>query len=133
MKCPCGSELSFEVCCGPYLAKVKQPCSPEALMRSRYVAFTKNDLDYIKETMQGYALEAFEETKTDKFNREVKWLSLEILETSTAENEGIVKFKATFLYQGKLEKQVETSLFHKMKGTWYYVGALSISREDGTQ
>ena len=130
MKCPCGSEVSFDLCCGPYLARQKKPCSPEALMRSRYVAFTKNDLDYIKQTMRGRALETFNEVEKNALNQEIRWLGLEILETSATENEGIVTFQATFCCQGKLKKQVETSLFHKIDGTWYYVDALSISRVD---
>jgi Uncharacterized protein conserved in bacteria len=40
--CPCGSVLPFAECCGRYLAGVAAPTA-EALMRSRYTAFTRQD------------------------------------------------------------------------------------------
>ncbi|WP_316830170.1 YchJ family metal-binding protein [Pedobacter aquatilis] len=39
MNCPCGSGLLYGNCCEPYLLKLKDAPTAEALMRSRYSAF----------------------------------------------------------------------------------------------
>nr|WP_316226808.1 SEC-C metal-binding domain-containing protein [Bradyrhizobium sp. SZCCHNS3052] len=41
MQCPCGSGLPYDRCCGPYLDGDDQPPTAEALMRSRYTAYTR--------------------------------------------------------------------------------------------
>jgi uncharacterized protein YchJ len=53
--CPCLSGGAFSSCCAPYLSGEKTPDTPEKLMRSRYTAFTKADVDYLKKTASGKA------------------------------------------------------------------------------
>jgi hypothetical protein len=48
--CPCGSRLLYKQCCQPYHDKKALPPTPEALMRSRYSAYSLNIVDYIVET-----------------------------------------------------------------------------------
>ena len=48
--CPCGSNKSFDNCCGPYLSSAALPPSAEALMRSRYTAYTRMDDKYLLDT-----------------------------------------------------------------------------------
>ena len=45
--CPCGSGRPYEDCCGPYIAGKAKPATAEALMRSRYTAYAKKEIDYI--------------------------------------------------------------------------------------
>ena len=40
--CPCGSQKQYEQCCGPFLDGRAIAPTAEALMRSRYTAYTKN-------------------------------------------------------------------------------------------
>ena len=56
MTCPCGSGKPLSACCGPYLEGKEDPPTPEALMRSRYTAYTQGNLDYIEKTMKGNTL-----------------------------------------------------------------------------
>ena len=49
--CPCGSHKSYSGCCEPYLSGQKAALTPEALMRSRYSAFTKRKFSYLTKTM----------------------------------------------------------------------------------
>ena len=99
-------------------------------MRSRYVAFTQNNVTYIEKTMQGPALKAFNLEQTELYLATIEWKGLKILATSTEEPQGTVTFEVTFCQQGRLRKQRETSLFHKIRGAWYYVEALSLTQED---
>ena len=45
--CPCGSGRSITVCCGPYVARSETAPTAEALMRSRYTAYTLGRTDYL--------------------------------------------------------------------------------------
>ncbi|MFN5454117.1 YchJ family protein, partial [Bradyrhizobium sp.] len=51
MSCPCGSDLPLDRCCGPYLSGDATPPTAEALMRSRYTAYTRGDIGYIAATL----------------------------------------------------------------------------------
>ena len=47
--CPCGSEKTYEDCCGPWHAGFKTGVhapTPEALMRSRYRAYVLGLIEY---------------------------------------------------------------------------------------
>lgn len=56
--CPCGSGQSYDQCCGPVIAG-GPASSPEALMRSRYTAFTKGNIDHLVSTLAPEALKDF--------------------------------------------------------------------------
>ena len=45
--CPCGSGRAFGACCGPALSGERPAPTAEALMRSRYTAFTLHDTAYL--------------------------------------------------------------------------------------
>ncbi len=99
-------------------------------MRSRYVAFTQKNLAYIEKTMRGPARKTFNLEQTQLHLATIEWTGLTILATSTEETTATVTFEVTFRHQGRISKQRETSLFHKIQGTWYYVEALSLTLED---
>ncbi|MDN2717680.1 YchJ family metal-binding protein [Janthinobacterium sp. SUN120] len=72
--CPCGG-ASYASCCGPYIAGDAVPPTAEALMRSRYTAFTLRDEPYLRATWHAStcptdALFAEEE--------KVHWLGLDV-------------------------------------------------------
>ena len=46
--CPCGSSKLYLDCCARYISGEKLPETAEKLMRSRYSAYVKNELVYIK-------------------------------------------------------------------------------------
>ena len=45
-KCPCGSGLTFAKCCGPLIKGTAAAPTAESLMRSRYSAYVKAEVDY---------------------------------------------------------------------------------------
>jgi len=45
--CPCGSGASYKDCCQPYHTKAQQPHDPVSLIRSRYSAYSLENIDYI--------------------------------------------------------------------------------------
>ncbi len=121
VNCPCGSSTDFKACCGLYLEGGKYPATPEALMRSRYSAYFKANMDYILKTMRAPALLKFDKRIDPKYPQE--WLGLEVI---TAYNDldpniGYVEFIAKYKQNNKVNMIHELSKFHREDGRWYYV------------
>ena len=48
--CPCGTNKAYSQCCEPLIRGERQAATPEELMRSRYSAYAKTEVDYIINT-----------------------------------------------------------------------------------
>jgi len=120
--CPCGSKKTFDACCGPLIAGARAPTA-EALMRSRYVAFTRGNLDYIESTCTGPAALAFDRAEMARSLPGTEWLGLEIRETRGGQPEdqsGKVTFEVRHRHNGQVFTQLETSEFVRVDGAWRY-------------
>ena len=135
--CPCRAlaqdKLEFAACCGPYLAREKRPLTAEALMRSRYSAFAKGDIDYLQDTLSPDQRKDFDREETARWARKSDWLGLDILETDKGLEEdqsGTVIFTAHFSHDGKKLTHKEKSLFSRdpNDGSWQFAGELTIKR-----
>lgn len=122
MNCPCDSGKAYATCCAPYLEGKALPPTPEALMRSRYVAYTQNNFDYIKETMGGVPLETFDPKRARAMAKDTQWTKLEVLSSSENGNRGTVQFIAFYTFRGEEQMMHEISTFEKVKGKWIYIG-----------
>ena len=74
MKCPCGG-TSFATCCAPFIAGEALPPTAEALMRSRYTAYSQRNEEYLRATWHPSTRPAdalFADAE------KVQWLGLEI-------------------------------------------------------
>ena len=76
--CPCGSGKLFMRCCKPYLTGKAIPETAEQLMRSRYTAYSRADIDYIQSTMRGKALKDFNPPEAKAWAENIKWKHLKI-------------------------------------------------------
>jgi SEC-C motif-containing protein len=94
--CPCCSGKLYEECCGLYISGKKPAPSAETLMRSRYTAYTKADMDYIERTMKGPAALSFNRIESEKWARASEWEKLEVLRSQEIPNTGIVEFIVYF-------------------------------------
>ena len=56
MECPCLSQKNYEDCCGPIHSGEKAVQTAEELMRSRYSAFVKQEIDFIIESNKDLVL-----------------------------------------------------------------------------
>ena len=121
-KCPCGSNKNYNDCCGRFISGNEVPNSPEQLMRSRYTAYTKANINYIKQTMHGKALENFNAKEAKVWAKQANWLGLEIIKASvTVLNKGFVEFIAKYYYDKQVRQIHENSEFHLIDDRWYYV------------
>jgi SEC-C motif domain protein len=122
--CPCGSGKYYLACCGPYIAGEQLAPTPEALMRSRYTAYTQAKIDYIAATMKGKAALGFDQSMERSAVTQQKWLGLQVLKAEISpqdENIGFVEFIASYHRDGKKRKLHERSEFHRENARWYYV------------
>jgi len=121
--CPCGSNQPFSDCCGPYLAGKASPDNAEALMRSRYTAFTKADGDYLAKTVAAPAANGFNKSKTRNWAKSVQWKGLVILGTEQGgpnDDIGWVEFIASYCDDNGDGAIHERSEFKKINNRWYY-------------
>lgn len=122
--CPCGSKLEFNVCCEPIILKRKVAETSQALMRSRYVAFTLADADYLMESHHSDTRPLKDKKAIQKWSKSVKWMGLIIDKTSkgqASDYEGWVEFRALYLENGKAQQIHENSYFKKENGQWFYL------------
>ena len=121
--CPCGSQKPFSECCGPALSGAVASATPEALMRSRYTAFVKQDINYIFKTVAPARRKEFDRPGVEKWSRNSEWLGLEIVTTEKGGPEdktGTVEFAAKFRENGEARRHDELATFVKIDGRWYF-------------
>ncbi|MEM7290295.1 MAG: YchJ family metal-binding protein, partial [Pseudomonadota bacterium] len=124
LTCPCGFPESYENCCGRFHVGMAKATTAEALMRSRYSAFVKGEIDYLKQTTWPVSQKHFDEAGYRDRAENSIWLGLAIHETtagSADDKQGTVTFSAKSMVNGQIQEQGERSLFKKKNGQWYYV------------
>jgi SEC-C motif-containing protein len=123
-RCPCGSLEDLDACCGRYLGPDgAPPPTAEALMRSRYTAFVRGDVEHLLRTWHP-------DTRPGalQLDPDVRWTGLEVLDRvggGLFDAEGVVEFRAH--HRGGV--QHERSRFVRDAGRWVYVdGVVGASR-----
>ncbi|MDR3342372.1 MAG: YchJ family protein [Treponema sp.] len=144
--CPCGSGLAYSECCEPYITGAQKPLTAEALMRSRYTAYTEHVIDYIIATCtaedaqktggaaktgdtdrlkgnQEQASRAIDVKQTRDWSEKSRWLGLKILSVTQGgptDIEGTVEFEASYEREGLRDIHHERARFKKQDGQWLY-------------
>ncbi len=124
--CPCGRRdaggqaLPYAQCCGRYVEDFDRRPAPdaEALMRSRYSAFVREQADYLCATWH-----ASRRPSQVSFDPGVKWLGLEVrdhrlIDATHAEVEFVARQRDK---SGRAVRLHERSRFVREDGRWYYV------------
>jgi SEC-C motif-containing protein len=116
----CGNGGSRYVdCCGRYLDGGKTPPTAEALMRSRYTAYSLGREDYLLATWT-------QDTRPASLGLENepprKWLGLEVKRQEQLEpDKAIVEFVARYKVDGRAHRLHEISRFARETGQWFYI------------
>ncbi len=121
--CPCGSGKSYTACCEPYIKGKSSAPTAEALMRARYTAYVKQEIDFIEATHSQERRNRLDIKETEKWARESEWLGLEILKTEQGQpgdETGIVEFIAKFRQDGTDYDHHEVSTFNSVDGKWFF-------------
>ncbi|SCY35044.1 YchJ family protein [Nitrosospira sp. Nsp13] len=132
MPCPCGgaglitkpprtrgSNEKYVDCCGRYLDGGEAAPTAEALMRSRYAAYTLGREDYLLATWHRSTRPASLELASE---RRHKWLGLEVKRHAQPEpDHAVVEFVACYKVGGRAHRLHEISRFVREAGQWFYV------------
>lgn len=119
--CPCSSGKKYLDCCGIFIEGKKLPETPEQLMRSRYSAYTRANIDYIEQTMQGPAAKNFNKKEAYQWAKTVKWDGLQVIQAHSQNDTGQVEFIAHYSFDNKQYQLHEISEFVRKNGRWFYV------------
>jgi SEC-C motif-containing protein len=125
--CPCQSGDSYAACCGRYLDAGELPVTAEALMRSRYSAYTLGRRDYLLDTWHPSTRPPAAELAA---LAPVTWLGLTIVHTQAGgadDAAGAVEFVARYKPAGRAARLHEVSRFVREAGRWLYLAAASPS------
>ncbi|MGV8934256.1 MAG: YchJ family protein [Gallionellaceae bacterium] len=116
--CPCGSKQPYAKCCGRYLDGTLPAPTAEALMRSRYTAYTQLREDYVLATWHSSTrpqdLHLAQDTS--------KWIDLEVKRHEQQDaDHAIVEFVAKYKSNGRAHRLHEVSNFVREDERWFYV------------
>ncbi len=119
--CPCGSGREYTVCCKPIIKGTAKAQTAEALMRSRYTAYAKAEVDYILHSC--VADDGIDPAATRNWSEKAEWKGLKIIRTEkggSGDTEGVVEFVASYVMDGLKDEHHETAKFVKKDGNWLY-------------
>ncbi len=127
-QCPCRSGNGYATCCEPFLLGTALPSTPAQLMRSRYTAFCKGNVDYLSATQHPSERQPDERSQLAATIRETTWLSLRLLATTEVAqgNRGTVEFAAFFRTHESVGQLHERSTFVWEAGRWFYLQGVQL-------
>ncbi|TYT26640.1 hypothetical protein FZO89_10430 [Luteimonas viscosa] len=122
--CPCGTGRDYADCCGP-LHDGAPARDAEALMRSRYSAYVREDANYLLRSWHPTTRPgelSFDAPKTQR----PTWLKLDVLRhVATGVDSAEVEFVARYrIGGGSVVRMRECSRFVREDGRWLYLEAV---------
>ena len=128
--CPCGGD-AYRTCCGPLHCGDQRAETAEQLMRSRYSAFVKCELEYLLATHPDADVpEAERRQQLRRSFRATRWMGLRILSCTDG---GVGDLAGTVVFEARHREGIlrETSFFQRSGGSsdgdWLYIKALETS------
>lgn len=129
--CPCGSEKTIELCCLPLIQGKQKAKTAESLMRARYTAFTRGDVDFIMSTHHTRTLKDVKRDDVEEWSKNSEWLGLKVHQTQEGQpddEKGTIVFHAQYRADGKVNDHWEHSIFEKEEGEWRFLDAQGIQQ-----
>jgi len=114
--CLCGSEQSYEECCGKFINTIQTAKNPEQLMRSRYSAYILKNENYLLQSWH-------ESTRPDSLDLTIdttQWKKLKIISATENKVHFVAYFTQDTLNKEKIYALTEISNFVKDKN-WQYL------------
>lgn len=123
-KCPCGSDKTYDTCCLPVIKGSKDADTAEALMRARYSAFVKTEIDFLYNTISAAQQRDFSYEDAADWSENSVWEGLDIIETIDGgpdDEKGTVEFIARFIQDDQEIRHHELASFEKIDGKWIFM------------
>ncbi len=129
MSCPCGSESDYAKCCGPIIAGVAKAPTAQALMRARYSAYVKCEVDFLLSSLHPDSSGGVDRDSTKAWAQNADWHGLEILSTAAGgekDETGEVEFVAKYTLQDEPQRHHERAMFKRHNDQWLYLDGTEI-------
>jgi len=129
MSCPCSSGTAYEACCGPVIAGQRRAATAAELMRSRYTAYARGEIEWIYQSQSPDGRQFVDRRATEEWSSRASWKGLEIVDTKEGgpdDSEGFVEFKAFYELGGEAITHHEIASFRKEDGIWYFVDGIEV-------
>lgn len=128
--CSCGSSLDLAACCLPVIQGKRQAKTAEELLRARYTAFTRGDVDFIIDTHHSRTKSEVNRDEITQWSKGSKWLGLQIVQKEAGEagdTKGTIVFCAKYSPQeDKPQDHWEQSYFEREDGQWKFLDAQGV-------
>ena len=121
--CPCGSSMPYTGCCRPLISGEQRADTAEQLMRSRYTAYVKKELTWLRDSLHPAHRADYDEASSRAWAERAEWHGIEILNTvkgGPEDQEGTVEFVVSFTESGVRQEHRERSSFERTGGAWYF-------------
>lgn len=122
--CPCGSGRPFAACCEPILNGVQIAETAETLMRARYTAYTRAQIEFLRDSSAPLLKRKFDEKSTREWAQGSEWHGLKILKCDKggfSDSTGSVEFIASYRYKEQEQEHHETASFIRdEQGRWVF-------------
>ena len=122
--CSCGSGQEYSACCEPFIRGTERAPTAERLMRSRYTAYARGQVDYLVKTHDPRTRSPRLREAAKKWARDAEFTGLTVMECTGGgvnDTEGTVEFRATYIEDGTEKTLSERSEFRKQDDRWLYV------------
>lgn len=121
--CPCGSSRAYSECCEPLIGNARSATTAEQLMRSRYTAFVKKEIEYLLSSLHPEHRSDYDEQSTRAWAESVEWRGFSVIRTIAGgpeDSEGQVEFVVSYVEKGNKQEHHELSMFKKQDSIWYF-------------
>lgn len=117
------SGKTYADCCEGIINGTRKAATAEELMRSRYAAYAKVEIDHIINSTHSSQRESNDRDEIRKWAEKSTWSGLEIVRTEAGtadDSEGIVEFIARYSDRGVNLEHHEVAEFRKENGDWFF-------------
>ncbi|PLY03377.1 MAG: hypothetical protein C0623_01610 [Desulfuromonas sp.] len=122
-ECPCGSGAEYSACCEPIIKGKKAAETAEQLMRARYTAHVKVEIDFVSDSLHPEHRKDYDKKAARKWAEESDWHGLEIIDTvdgGPKDETGEVEFIARYRDKDGIRSYHERGRFERKKKKWYF-------------
>ncbi len=96
------------------------PKTPKELLKARYQAFVKGDVDFIVESCHPQIRAKQDQKSIEAWSRNADWKGLAIEHEEADEDRAFIDFTVRFVESGENVEHKEKAEFRKKDDRWYY-------------
>jgi SEC-C motif domain protein len=130
--CPCGSGNEYGACCEPVISGKAAAETAEQLMRARYAAHVKVEMDFLFDSTHPEHRQGYDHKGTRTWAQNSEWHGLEIVRTvqgGPGDEEGEVEFIARFRDKDGLRRHHERGQFRRQGKKWLFTEGLMVKAQ----